>query len=164
MGTSGPAEHVNGLPARAARVALGRCCGARRWVAAMLAMRPFANDAALFAAAERAWWALGRADWLEAFGAHPRIGQHAADVWARNEQAGVSEAGEDVRAALAQGNRAYEERFGHVFLIFATGKSATEMLGALRGRLGNDPATELQIAAAEQAKITRLRLEKLAAS
>ena len=130
----------------------------------MLAMRPFASDAALFAAAERAWWALGREDWLEAFGAHPRIGQHAADAWARNEQAGVKGAGEDVRAALAQGNRAYEERFGHVFLICATGKSATEMLGALRGRLGNDPATELRVAAAEQAQITRLRLEKLAAS
>jgi 2-oxo-4-hydroxy-4-carboxy-5-ureidoimidazoline decarboxylase len=130
----------------------------------MLAMRPFASDAALFADAERAWWALGREDWLEAFGGHPRIGQHAADAWARSEQAGVSGAGEDTRAALAHGNRAYEERFGHVFLICATGKSATELLGALRGRLGNDPATELRIAAAEQAKITRLRLDKLAAS
>lgn len=164
MGTTGPAEHLNALPAPAASAALGRCCGARRWVEAMLALRPFASDAALFAGAERAWWALGREDWLEAFGAHPRIGQHAADAWARSEQAGVSAAGEDTRAALAQGNRAYEERFGHVFLICATGKSATEMLGALRGRLGNDPAAELRIAAAEQAKITRLRLEKLAAS
>lgn len=164
MGTTGPAEHLNGLPARAARAALGRCCGARRWVEAMLALRPFASDAALFAAAERAWWALAREDWLEAFRGHPRIGQHAADAWARSEQAGVSGAGEDTRAALAQGNRAYEERFGHVFLICATGKSATEMLGALRGRLGNDPATELRIAATEEAKITRLRLAKLAAS
>ncbi len=164
MGTTRPAEHLNGLPAGAARAALGRCCRARRWVDAMLDMRPFASDDALFAAAERAWWALGREDWLEAFGGHRRIGQHAVDPWARSEQAGVSGAGEDTRAALAQGNRAYEERFGYVFLICAAGKSATEMLGALRGRLGNDPATELGIAAAEQAKITRLRLEKLAAS
>ena len=164
MGTAGPAEHLNGLSASAARAALTRCCASRRWVDAMLAARPFASDAALFDGAERSWLALGRTDWLEAFGGHPRIGERGSDAWARREQAGASDAGDGTRAALAQGNREYEARFGHVFLICATGKSAAEMLGALRGRLSNDPATELRIAAGEQAKITRLRLEKLAAS
>ncbi len=165
MGTAGPAEHLSGLPVNSARAALTRCCASRRWVDAMLAARPFPSDAALFEAAERAWWALGKRDWLEAFGGHPRIGERGGgiDAWARHEQAGMSRAGEETRTALAQGNREYEARFGHVFLICATGQSATDMLGALRARLGNDPATELRIAAAEQAKITRLRLEKLAA-
>lgn len=164
MGTAGPAEYLNGLPGNAARAALTRCCASRRWVDAMLAARPFASDAALFASAERAWWALGKDDWLEAFGAHPRIGERGIDALGRNEQAGMNTAGEETRAALAQGNREYEARFGHVFLISATGKSATEMLAALRSRLGNDPTSELKIAAGEQAKVTRLRLEKLAAS
>ncbi|HYL56500.1 MAG TPA: 2-oxo-4-hydroxy-4-carboxy-5-ureidoimidazoline decarboxylase [Gemmatimonadales bacterium] len=164
MGTAGPAEYLNGLPGNAARAALNRCCTSRRWVDAMLAARPFASDAALFAAAERAWWALGKDDWLEAFAGHPRIGARGIDALARHEQAGMNRAGEETRAALAQGNRDYEARFGHVFLICATGKGARDMLGALRARLGNDPATELRMAAGEQAKITRLRLENLAAS
>ena len=164
MGTAGPAEYLNGLAGIAARAALTRCCTSRRWVDAMLAARPFGSDAALFQAAERAWWALGKDDWLEAFGAHPRIGERGIDAWARHEQAGMNRAREEMRAALALGNREYEARFGHVFLICATGQSATDMLGALRARLGNDPAAELRIAAGEQAKITRLRLEKLAAS
>lgn len=164
MGTAGPAEYLNGLPANAARAALTRCCSSRRWVDAMLATCPFASDAALFEAAEDVWWALGRDDWLEAFGGHPRIGEQGIDSFARHEQAGMNRAGEETRAALAQGNREYEARFGHVFLICATGKSATDMLGALRARFGNDPVAELRIAAGEQAKITRLRLEKLAAS
>lgn len=164
MGTTGPAEYLNGLPGNAARAALTRCCSSHRWVDAMLAARPFASKRALFQAAEDAWWALGSDDWLEAFGEHPRIGERVNDALARHEQAGMNGAGEETRAALAQGNREYEARFGHVFLICATGKSATDMLGALRARCGNDPATELRIAAGEQAKITRLRLENLAAS
>ena len=84
--------------------------------------------------------------------------------WARREQAGAADGAAATLAALAQGNVMYEERFGHVFLISATGKTADEMLGALRGRLSNDPATELRVAAEEQAKITRLRLDKLVAS
>jgi OHCU decarboxylase len=163
VGTAGPAEYLNGQPGNAARAALTRCCASRRWVEAMLAARPFRGDAALFEAAERAWWALGKDDWLEAFGAHPRIGEQRIDRLARHEQAGMNRAGEETRAALARGNREYEARFGHVFLVCATGKSATDMLDALRARLGNDPAAELRIAAGEQARITRLRLEKLAA-
>ena len=167
MGEAGltPAAYLNSLSLAAARAALDRCCGARHWVDAMLAARPFVSDAELLATAERVWWGLGRADWLEAFAAHPRIGGGGAvTAWARREQAGADGAAEATLAALAQGNLTYEERFGHVFLISATGKTADEMLGALRGRLTNDPATELRVAADEQAKITRLRLDKLVVS
>ena len=160
------AGYLNAQSDERARAALQRCCGARHWVDAMLAARPFASDAALLATAERVWWGLGRADWLEAFAAHPRIGARgeAMTDWARREQAGADGAAEATLAALARGNRTYEERFGHVFLICATGRTADEMLGVLRGRLTNDPATELRVAAEEQAKITRLRLDKLVVS
>jgi OHCU decarboxylase len=155
------AEHLNGLSEDVARAALTRCCGARRWVEQMLAARPFGSDAALVASAERVWWGLGREDWLEAFARHPRIGERATEEWSRREQAGVGDATPAIRAELAERNRAYEERFGHVFLISATGKTADALLGELRRRLANDPATELRVAAGEQAKIIRLRLEKL---
>lgn len=162
------APYLNALSDERARAALQRCCGARHWVEAMLAARPFASDAELRATAERVWWGLGRADWLEAFAAHPRIGARgegeAMTDWARREQAGADGAADATRAALAHGNVTYEARFGHVFLICATGRTADEMLGALRGRLANDPATELRVAAEEQAKITRLRLDKLVVS
>src|SRR3989442_707229 len=92
-----------------------------------------------------------------------RPGRRAGHAWSRREQAGVDGAGEDTRSALAQRNRDYEKRFGYVFLICATGKTAEEMLDALRGRLTHDPATELRIAAKEQANITRLRLDSLVA-
>ncbi len=161
MGATGPAERLNVLSEGAARTALARCCSARRWVDAMLAARPFAGDAALFDAAERAWWGLEREDWLEAFAGHPRIGERSDDARAQREQAGAQRAGPVTLAALARENRDYERRFGHVYLICATGKGAEEMLRALQARLANDPATELRIAAAEQAKITRLRLERL---
>ena len=161
MGATGPAGRLNALGEDVARAALARCCATRRWVDAMLARRPFATDAALFAAAEGVWWGLGREDWLEAFAAHPRIGERSHDAWAQREQAGVRQAERTTAIALAQGNRDYERRFGHVFLICATGKGADDMLRALARRLVNDPATELRLAAGEQAKITRLRLERL---
>jgi 2-oxo-4-hydroxy-4-carboxy-5-ureidoimidazoline decarboxylase len=129
----------------------------------MAAARPFADDAAVAAAAERAWWALEPADWREAFAAHPRIGERAAAEWSRREQAGMDGAAAGTRRALADGNRAYEARFGHVFLICATGRAAGEMLAELERRMANDPAAELREAAGEQAKITRLRLDKLGA-
>src|SRR5213593_273413 len=141
--------YLNALPAAKARAELNRCCGARRWVDAMVAARPFGSDAELFALAERVWWGLGGADWREAFAAHPRIGGNPRSDWARREQAGVGSAVETTLAALARQNAAYEQRFGHVFVISATGKTADEMLDALRYRLTNDPATELRIAAAE---------------
>src|SRR5437773_6951803 len=116
------AGYLNAQADERARAALQRCCGARHWVDAMLAARPFASDAELLATAERVWWGLGRADWLEAFAAHPRIGGRvgAGMGWARREQAGAADGAAATLAALAQGNVTYEERFGHVFLISAT--------------------------------------------
>src|SRR2546428_6031100 len=127
------ARHLNGLAPDAARAVLGRCCGARHWVGAMLAARPFASDAELLALAEQVWWKLGRADWLEAFAAHSRIGVRAGDAWARREQAGGGGLGEGTRPALAPGDRGDEKRFRDVFLVCATAETAEEMRGGLAG-------------------------------
>jgi 2-oxo-4-hydroxy-4-carboxy-5-ureidoimidazoline decarboxylase len=164
-------SRLNELPAPDARVELLRCCGSARWAEAVTGRRPFADRPALLAAAEEAWWALDAADWREAFAHHPKIGDKEAlrarfastREWAAGEQAGVATARDDVLAALAEGNQAYERRFGYLFIVCATGRSADEMLGLLRGRLGNDPRDEVRVAAAEQAKITRIRLEKMLA-
>ena len=127
----------------------------------MLAGLPYAGDVALRAAAEREWWALGREDWLEAFAAHPRIGQRASDGWAREEQRGAAAATVETQRALAAANRAYEVRFGYLYLVCATGRGAEDLLADLRQRLVHDPERELRIAAGEQAKITALRFAKL---
>lgn len=127
----------------------------------MAAVRPFDSDEALFDAAERVWWSLSPDDWLEAFAAHPRIGERTESRWSAEEQAGMDEADRRLEESIREGNRRYEETFGHVFLICATGLSAREMASALQRRLQNDAETELRNAAEEQAKITRLRLEKL---
>jgi len=158
------ADLLNGLTDDALRAALTRCCGSKRWVSKMAGERPFANDAVVHVSAQYIWKHLGRDDWLEAFAAHPRIGEQAIEPWAQAEQAGTAIASPASLEALADGNQSYEQRFGHVFLICATGLSADEMLAELRQRIPNDPGKELEIAAGEQAKITRLRLEKLAAS
>ena len=155
------AAYIDGLPADAARTALARCCASTNWVNRMLAGRPYASDAQLFQAAEREWWALDRGDWLEAFAAHPRIGERSPDAWASGEQSGVTLAGVDLHLALREENGAYERRFGHVYLVCATGRGASELIADLKARLGNEPDFELRVAAGEQAKITRLRLEKL---
>lgn len=159
---------LNALPAGEARAAFLRCCGATRWAESMTASRPFAGEDQLFARAEEIWQGLGREDYLEAFAAHPRIGDMAAlrqkyghAGWEAGEQAGALGVGEDVLQALAAGNRDYETRFGHIFIVCATGKTAPEMLALLQARLGNEPDEELRIAAGEQATITHLRLEKL---
>lgn len=162
-------SRLDGLPAEEARAELSRCCGSSAWLDGMLARRPFGDREGLFTAAESAFLSLEEADWREAFDHHPRIGDREAlrarfattRAWAEGEQAGTREAPDAVIDALAEGNRAYEARFGYIFIVCASGKSATEMLGLLRGRLPNEPEAELPIAAAEQAKITRLRLAKL---
>ena len=124
--------------------------------------RPFASVEEIAAAADTAWWALGRPDWLEAFAAHPQIGGSApASAWSAAEQAGVAGAAERTRHRLAEANREYQARFGYIFIVCATGKSADEMLDLLEGRLRNDPDHELRVAAEEQRKITQLRLTKL---
>ncbi len=130
---------------------------------------PFQTKEELFAAAEEIWFKLLPNDWLEAFAHHPKIGDlnslrakfASTQQWAAGEQAGVSAASEEVLKALAEGNTQYESKFGYLFIVCATGKSAAEMLAILQSRLPNDHATELQIAAIEQSKITKIRLEKL---
>ncbi len=157
------------LPDHEAGLLLQSCCGSHAWVQEMLAHRPFGTLTRVIDEAEEIWWSLTPDDWREAFDHHPRIGERAATTpqgatakaWSADEQRGASAAGADTRQALLEGNREYERRFGHIYLVCATGKSAEEMLALLRERMSNDPATELRVAAGEQAKITRLRLEKL---
>ena len=149
---------------------LARCCGSSRWVDRMLDRRPFASDAALHEAADASWAGLDRADYLEAFTHHPRLGDDVAKLrerftaaeWSALEQSRVAAADDATLEALRAGNVAYEARFGFVFLLCATGKSAREVLARLEARMANDAATELCVAAGEQAQITHLRLEKLA--
>lgn len=161
-------ERLNAAEASEARELLQRCCGSSRWAEQMTAARPFADRPALLETATRIWNGLSPQDWLEAFSHHPRIGDRKLENagtgtrdWAKNEQSGMASAQEQVRAAIAEGNAAYEARFGRVYLVCATGKTAEELLSILQARLGNDASAELRIAAAEQDKITHLRLEKL---
>ena len=162
-------EHINELSADAARETLARCCAATSWVETMADGRPYDSEEALLEAADVCWWSLSRDDWLEAFAAHPKIGDveslrskyTATRKWSASEQSGVDTADDLTIQALANANAQYEQTFGYIFIVCATGKSADEMLSILRGRLGNDPETEIRQAATEQLKITRLRLQKL---
>jgi OHCU decarboxylase len=159
-----PLDRFNRLSDEEAAAQLLAVCHSRRWAKEVAAGRPYADLAALRQAADEVWLGLGPEDWLEAFAAHPRIGEAggASADWSRQEQAGVGGA-TDVKERLARGNADYEARFGHVFLISAAGRDAPEILAALTERLGNDPATELRVAAEEHRRITRLRLERLMA-
>jgi OHCU decarboxylase len=160
-------EELNALDTDAAARELLRCCGSPRWAAQMADLRPFAGAEAMAAAADSAFERLDRADWLEAFAAHPKIGAGGAGGagsvanWSEQEQARVADAAGATLLRLAGANRDYEARFGYIFIVCATGKSAAEMLDLLERRMGNDPETEIGIAANEQRKITRLRLMKL---
>ncbi len=157
------AEYLNGLPPDRRSEALRACCGSARWVEGMLARVPFARAADVFDAAEEIWWGLAPSDWLEAFAAHPKIGARRPEGrFSSAEQAGVRGASAGVLDALARRNLEYEDRFGFIFLVCASGRSADEMLAELEARLDNPPERELRVAAAEQAKITRLRLARLA--
>jgi 2-oxo-4-hydroxy-4-carboxy-5-ureidoimidazoline decarboxylase len=158
-----PVEAFNALPVARAEADLLACCAAPGWGAAIVAGRPYPRRSDLLAAADAAARALSWADVAVGLGAHPRIGERAAGpsreaAWSRGEQAGVADT---ATAALAVANREYEQTFGHVFLICASGKSDTEMLAAARARLGNDPATERAVVADELRKIALLRLERL---
>lgn len=142
------------------------CFASQSWAERVAAGRPYANFESLWAACEAAWSGLAPADWLGAFAAHPRIGErggHAPDSSER-EQTGVHAAPRGTLDALAEENRRYEARFGHVFLISASGRTAGEILAALRRRMSNDPSAEIEVAAAEHRKITRLRLERMLAA
>jgi 2-oxo-4-hydroxy-4-carboxy-5-ureidoimidazoline decarboxylase len=146
----------NAAPEREAVAAMLACCASRRFAAAMTAGRPYASQAAALAAAEAVFESLTWPDVLEAMGAHPRIGARVSGQSAA-EQSGVAD---DSRAALTAGNAAYEERFGHVFLICATGLSGDQMLTALEQRLENDEISERVAATIELRKITVLRVRK----
>lgn len=157
----------NSADENAAVVALLSCCAAQRWARALAAERPFSDEDALYEAADVRWAEMEASDWMEAFRAHPRIGERKAaeasqqsKAWSSQEQAQVHSAQSVVLHALAEGNRAYEERFGFTYIVCATGKSAEEMLAILNRRLANDRATELREAAEQQRQITQIRLRK----
>jgi len=164
-------DGLNALSSDACFEAFHRCCGSTRWARQLTADRPFLSRAHLHGQAAHRWWHLGHAHWHEAFGHHPRIGADVARLrekfaktatWSAGEQAGLATADEATIQALAQGNRDYEAHYGHIFLVCASGLTAAEMLARLQSRMSNDPIAELHIAAGEQAKITALRLDKLA--
>jgi 2-oxo-4-hydroxy-4-carboxy-5-ureidoimidazoline decarboxylase len=149
-----------------ARELLRTCCGSSRWVEGMLRRRPFTGRDTLLNAAREEWFELPNRDWLEAFDQHPRIGDTdslrrrfaLSGHLAEREQAGATGAPEAVLTELATANTAYEDRFGFIFIICASGRSAEEMLASLHERMANAPHIEIRIAAEEQAKITERRL------
>src|SRR5215213_397649 len=160
---------LNSLTADEAAKELLQCCGSKRWANEMATGRPYATLPTLLARAHDIWCSLDRSDWLEAFRSHPRIGEKkAADKvsaqsqqWSGQEQSGVANAAQDTVDSLAALNEDYEQKFGFIFIICATGKTSDEMLSALRERLQHDTEAELPISFFEQAKITELRLKKL---
>ena len=157
------------MPDAEAAFKLAACCGSSAWVSGMLARRPFGLREQLFLASEEAARVLRESDWLDAFAHHPRIGQRNsnaavstfAESWSTGEQSASATASTAVRAALADANAEYEKRFGFVFIICASGRSAPDILVALRARMGNERGAEIDVAAREQEQITRRRLEKL---
>ena len=158
----------NDLAQEEAARAILACCGSNAWAAAMASRRPIRDEPSLLAASDEIWRALSEADWLEAFQSHPRIGESNAEksvgaqssAWSSQEQQKAAAADEALKTALKWGNREYEQKFGRMFIVCASGKSATEILEILRQRLHNDEATELQQAAAEQREIMHIRLNK----
>jgi 2-oxo-4-hydroxy-4-carboxy-5-ureidoimidazoline decarboxylase len=174
-------ERLNGLPDGAAREELLACCSSARWAADVLSGRPFATVGEVLARSDQSVAGLTQADLEQALAGHPRIGDRlrvgsAADTgaasglpgqgaaaagWSRQEQAGVQAADQAIVGALAEGNEAYERRFGHIYLVCATGRSGAELLALLRERLGNDPGTEWDVVRRELGKINRVRLRKL---
>jgi OHCU decarboxylase len=162
-------EHLNSLQPSRAEEEFLKCCGSQSWARLMTAARPFATLAKLIKESDRIWWSLASADWLEAFRSHPRIGEREAveqtsfdaHKWSEQEQSGTHDATRDEVRFLADLNSKYEQRFGYIFIVCATGKSANEMLENLEIRLHNEPESELRIAAKEQSRITQLRLQKM---
>jgi 2-oxo-4-hydroxy-4-carboxy-5-ureidoimidazoline decarboxylase len=164
---------LNNLPKPALAEALQKCCGSTAWVENMVAAFPVATAETLMQQATAVWNNLAEADWREAFSHHPKIGGDVAalrekfastSTWAEGEQASVKQASQATLEALAAGNTDYEQKFSYIFIVCATGKTADEMLALLQARLPNKPEDEMLIAAGEQDKITRIRLEKLLAA
>ena len=162
-------HELDALPIGDAAPLLAACCGAPAWVRGMLARRPFRTREALLRASEDVSSALAPDDWLAAFAHHPRIGEEQASAevgsiareWSAGEQREANSGGAETASALREAQRRYEARFGYIFIICASGLAADEILASARSRLRNHPDTELRVAAGEQQRITRLRLEKL---
>jgi 2-oxo-4-hydroxy-4-carboxy-5-ureidoimidazoline decarboxylase len=156
-------NEIDDLPPEEAERRLLACFASTKWAREMVDGRPYSGLQALLDAADRAWSELTPTDWDEALRGHPRIGEPggSAPAASEHEQQGVRDAGAELLAQLAEENRRYEARFGHVFLIAAEGKDASEILAALRSRIANDPDVEAQLAAAEHRKIARIRLERM---
>ena len=180
---SGTLARWNLLPIGKAAKEILPCCGSTAWADGMAARRPLRDEATLLAASDETWRNLARADWMEAFRSHPRIGEsgigesrnseasmgesqssHPVPVqpssWSKQEQQHVTTADDDVKTELAHGNKEYERRFDRIFIVCATGKSGPEILDILRRRLRNDDETELEEAAEQQRLITHIRLKK----
>jgi OHCU decarboxylase len=162
-------ERLNSLAANEAKAEFLKCCGSNNWARRMVAESPFMSWNQLLESADRVWWSLDPRDWLEAFQSHPKIGEKKAAAataaeaqrWSEDEQSGTRNSAAETMTALAKLNRVYEEKFGYIFIVCASGKSSEEMLAILRQRLENDTDEELLSAAAEQAKITQLRLRRV---
>ena len=168
--TDARVDALNAMSEADAHAAMMRCCGSTRWAQRMVNARPFGSATQLHGLARWFWWHLDDVDWREAFTHHPKIGADpeqlrakfaATSDWSGDEQAGVAGADDETIARLATGNREYEERFGYIFIVCATGLRAAEMLERLETRMPHTPENEIRIAAGEQAKITALRLDKL---
>ena len=156
------------LPTRDKAELLMQCCGSRAWVEKMLRMPPAEDLIDLFEDAEDTWYDCSPEDWKEAFTHHPKIGdleslkkRFSGDRFAGNEQSSAKEAPDQTIKTLADANREYEQKFGYIFIVCASGRSAEDMLQELKIRLKNSPEEEIRIAMDEQNKITKLRLEKL---
>jgi 2-oxo-4-hydroxy-4-carboxy-5-ureidoimidazoline decarboxylase len=165
---SGTLSRWDLLPADEAAREILPCCGSRAWAQGVAAHRPFKDVATLLATSDRIWRELSAADWMEAFQSHPRIGERGqpasasaqSAAWSVEEQQSVADPGSAVAIVLAEKNQEYERRFGRIFIVCATGKSASEILEILERRLKNDHKAELRAAAEEQRKITEIRLKK----
>jgi 2-oxo-4-hydroxy-4-carboxy-5-ureidoimidazoline decarboxylase len=161
MGSIDGTEWINSLPTPELLQRLRACLDVPRWVNAVADRRPFADAAALYDAADTAARDLTDDEIHTALAAHPRIGERPAGSWSRAEQSGVDAADAELTLALREGNEEYERRFGHIYLVCASGRSGVELLGILRSRLDNHPDTELRVVAEELRKIARLRLRRL---
>src|SRR5215475_1481986 len=158
----------NRIPSADAVREITACCGARAWAHLLAARRPITSESSLLSASDEIWLGLRPPDWLEAFHSHPRIGESSAKApvgsqssgWSQQEQGRVTAASDSLKAELAAANHAYEEKFGHIFIVCATGKLASEILAILHQRMQNDEKTELYEAAEQQRQITQLRLKK----
>lgn len=161
-------DEWNAMSGEAAAAAVLPCCGSREWAARLVKRRPLATLPELLAASDSAWWSLGEVDWQEAFDSHPRLGESKARgaatdeslKWSEGEQGLIANCEEERKKLLALGNRAYEERFGRIFIVCATGKSSHDVLGILERRMHNTPEAELQETAEQQREITHIRLQK----